>query len=157
MSALHHEWPGLLGETIMNTVLALTIPADPVRPCAVVRVPATAVALSDAIGGGLLDEAVVVGRDEWACCVYADADREVRGLPANDRASGLVAGLTDGVPGTAGPDSPAASEWPPLRGDVLVTGLDTDGNDTDLPPAVLDQVTAAGLLPTGGHAGRISP
>ena len=88
---------------------------------------------------------------------YADADREVRGLPANDRASGLVAGLTDGVPGTAGPDSPAASEWPPLRGDVLVTGLDTDGNDTDLPPAVLDQVTAAGLLPTGGHAGRISP
>lgn len=126
-------------------VRALLVPADEHRHCTVVVVPETAAALSDAIGGGLLDE-VYQGRtlDHW-CCVYGDEERAAKRLPANDRARSLLAQLGWG----------GRIDARGLRGDLLFVGADSPSADTDVPEEVLRTAARAGLLAesVAAHAG----
>lgn len=134
-------------------ITALLIPADPGEPCTALALPLTSVALSDAIGGGLLDDAyygLVPGSTEpittqdtgsGGYCLYLDEDRVTRQLPLNDRAAAL--GIRLG--------------WPPrhdvvLRGDVLVTGATPAGHDTSVGAGVLTAAVRAGLI--SSHAAR---
>jgi hypothetical protein len=119
------------------SVRALLIPADLERRCAVQELALTAAALSDAIGGGLLDDALTDTINGAGYCLYADADRLTKLLPDNPRAVLLAARLgwihlTDRIQ---------------LRGDILITGADHSGNDTDLPYALVEAAHRTGLLP----------
>jgi hypothetical protein len=119
------------------SIRALLIPADLQRRCAVLELVLTAAALSDAIGGGLLDDALTDTIDGAGYCLYADADRIAQGLPDNPRAVLLAARLgwihlADRVQ---------------LLGDILITGADDTGNDTDLPYVLVEAAHRTGLLP----------
>lgn len=115
-------------------IQVLLIPADPDRPCLVRPLPDTAAALRDAIGGGLLDEAVYAVVNNLGYCVYLDEHRGDQ--PENRRATMLAAHL-----------GWLAAAWRTgLRGDALVCGVDRDGNDTDVPLAVVAVAGVAGLL-----------
>lgn len=119
------------------TLHVLLIPADPVRPCAVQRLPLSTAALSDAIGGGVLETVVTSAFEDCAFHVYADRHREARQLPDNQRAILLSARLgciqlVDRIQ---------------LRGDVLLTGSDTAGNDLDVPYAVFEAAFRSRILP----------
>jgi len=114
-----------------------------------VTVPDRATAFSDAIGGGLLEEIhqdVVTGS---RYLVYGDEDRTAKGLQANARAAVLAArlGWID------------QADRVGLHGDLLLVGTDMHSRDTNVPSAVLDAATSAGLLPipgatrTGGTGG----
>jgi hypothetical protein len=118
-------------------VHALLIPVDPGTRCAVLELALTAAALSDAIGGGLLDEALVESLDGVSYCVYADLDRVTRQLPPNARVAVLAArlGWIDLV------------DRAHLRGDLLIVGADDQGNDTDVPISVIEAAQRCGLLP----------
>jgi hypothetical protein len=118
------------------SVRALLIPADLERRCAVQELTLTATSLSDAIGGGLLDEALIESLDGIGYCVYADLDRVTRGLPVNARIAVLAArlGWIDLV------------DRAQLRGDLLIVGADDQGNDTDVPDTVIEAAQRCGLL-----------
>jgi hypothetical protein len=95
-----------------------------------------AAALSDAIGGGLLDEALhgTYLTDEFT--VYLNDHRLIAPLPANDRAATLSArmGYTD-------------RRWlAGLRGDALLLGRGNH-DDEDVPASIVNAARAAGLLP----------
>ena len=117
-----------------SPVLALVTPADARQPVRVVLVRPSSVAFSDAIGGGLLDDALVGVCEGGRFGVYLDLDRETEDLPANDRAATLLArlGHTDWQR-TAG-----------LLGDALVVGVDVRGGDCDVPTGVLVAACRAG-------------
>jgi hypothetical protein len=110
-----------------SPVLALAVPADGKQPVQVMLVASSSAAFSDAIGGGLLDDAVTGVCEGDPFEVYLDAERESKGLPANDRAAVLLARL-----GHAERNLLAG-----LRGDTLIVGLDARGGDADLPAGVL--------------------
>jgi hypothetical protein len=119
------------------SVRALLIPADLARRCAVRELALTAAALSDAIGGGLLDDALTDTIGGAGYCLYANADRLTKLLPDNPRAVLLAARLgwihlADRIQ---------------LLGDILITGTDHTGNDTDLPYALVEAAHRTGLLP----------
>jgi hypothetical protein len=120
-----------------ETAQVLRIPADPAERCTVQALTLSGVVLSDALGGGLLDDAIYATVDEQGYVVYLDLDRGPRDLPVNSRAVELLSWL-----GCAG-----AAEEVGLRGDVLVLGADADGDDTHVPTAVLSRARRAGLLP----------
>lgn len=116
-------------------VQALRVPADPVEPLAVVRVKPSATALSEAIGGGLLDDSVQGWTAGDGYTFYLDENRVRKGLPDNARAATLAArlGHTDRI-------------WlSEVRGDVLITGCTLRGDETDVPEAVLAAAHQAGL------------
>lgn len=118
------------------SVHGLVVPADPRHHVEVRELTLVAAALSDAIGGGLLDEALVgtYGTDDFT--FYLDERRNVAQLPVNDRAAVLSARLGFVRRGwLAG-----------LRGDALVLGRLHDHEDTDVPRSVVDVARAAGLL-----------
>lgn len=95
-------------------------------------------ALSDLIGGGLLDEALHATFDGHRYVVYLDEQRVELDLPVNDRAVVLSARL--GV---------VDRTWMrDLRGDALILGADEHRNDDNVPRAVLDLARAAGVLPS---------
>lgn len=118
-------------------VLALLVPADAKLPVSVVLVRASSVAFSDAIGGGLLDDAVAGVCEGGRFGVYLDADREAKDLPANDRAAVLLVRL--------GHTERALLAG--LRGDALVVGIDVRGGDTDVPAGALVAACQAGARP----------
>jgi hypothetical protein len=104
----------------------------------------SAVALSEAIGGGLLDEAWCgeVGRSGFT--VYLDDDRVVKGLAANQRAAVLSARLGN-----------VERDWlASLRGDALVLGRDARLDDTDVPARVLSAAWQGGLPTDCPHSWR---
>jgi hypothetical protein len=113
-------------------IRALFLPADPHRLARIVLVELSSTAISDAIGGGLLHEINCTDTTTPTHVVYQDADRDAKELPRNDRAWRLAARLN----------------WPhvhhriSLRGDALITGLDTLGQDTD----VLNEVATAAFF-----------
>jgi hypothetical protein len=75
-------------------VLGLQVPAETRRPVSVVLVRASSVAFSNAIGGGILDDALTGACEGGRYGVYLDLDRETKNLPANDRAAVLLARLS---------------------------------------------------------------
>ena len=100
-------------------------PADAGRPLELRAVADTAAAISDLLGGVLLDNA-----DAWnlgrgvSASVYWAEDRA--GLPVNDRLSVLATrlGIVDRTFHTA------------ARGDALLLGATRQGRDVDVPGAV---------------------
>jgi hypothetical protein len=118
-------------------VHALLVPWDLRRACQVQELALTGVALSDAIGGGLLEEGLRGEIGAAAYSVYLDEDRVARGLPYNERAVLLSARL-----GKAG------RRWlGSLRGNVLFLGSDERLDDTDVPAALLETARRSGLIP----------
>ncbi|HET9657334.1 MAG TPA: hypothetical protein VFP72_18420 [Kineosporiaceae bacterium] len=118
----------------------LVLPADVTVPCQVRRVPMTATGISASIGGGVLAETPCLV-ERGIHTIYQDADREVRGLPANERAFRLAARL----------GWPHVERRISLRGTAVVLGLDCRGEDTHVPAMVLEAAIREGLLP-GGRA-----
>jgi hypothetical protein len=108
-------------------IRALLIPAAVDRPCEVITVPLTSKDFSEVLGGCLLDDVFYGTYGAFGYCIYADAMRSNKDLPANDRASVLAVrlGLEDHL-----------RRWD-LSGDVLVTGANAYGDDQDVPAAVV--------------------
>lgn len=109
-----------------SVLRALLIPADAARPAAVILLPDTAAAFSQAIGDVLLD-AIPAGHGGRRYCIYLPDDEPGPG-PDNPRAAALAArlGLHD------------RQLQAGLRGDILLTGLrGHDDTDQDVPAAVL--------------------
>jgi hypothetical protein len=111
---------------------ALLIPADAGSPLGVVMVRDSTVAISDLLGGGLVDDPPLIGfhgTDRYA--LYLDINRA--GAPDNPRAALLAALL--------GMHQRAVRAA--LRGAVLVTGMRPDvDEDVDVPAEVVDLVTS---------------
>jgi hypothetical protein len=113
-------------------LLALLVPEEPDRTCSLIGIRDSAVGLSEALGGVLLDECAVDGLPTHRCWLYLDAARHEHRLPRNENLDRLAATL--GWP----PDR--LDDW---RGPALVTGRDLAWADRDIPAAVL-----AAALPT---------
>jgi hypothetical protein len=117
-------------------VSGLLIPSDAGLHCTIRDITLTAVALSDAIGGGLLEDGLLGEISGARFCFYLDEDRVAKGLPPNERAAVLSArlGQTDRT-------------WmASLRGDTLILGCDERLNDTDVPLRVVEAARATGLV-----------
>lgn len=96
-------------------------------------------AFSDIIGGGLLDDTLVLELPGGvAVTCYVDELRHERGLPPNPRAATLLAsfGMVE------------AGILDTLRGDLLVTGVDRRGADVDVPERALALAKSCRLLAT---------
>lgn len=120
-----------------SSVLALRVPADVGEPVSVVEVKASAVALSEQIGGGLLDDRLQGVLDGQRYAFLLDEQRAAKGLPGNERAAVLAARL-----------GRVDREWlAQLHGDALVTGMDARHEETDIPLRVLSAACRAGLIP----------
>ncbi|HET9657759.1 MAG TPA: hypothetical protein VFP72_20575 [Kineosporiaceae bacterium] len=98
--------------------------------------------MSDAIGGGLLEDALTGERDGFGYAFYVDEHRVAKGLPRNDRAAVLSARLGH-----------VTRAWlADLRGDVLVLGCDSHLDDVSVPRPVVDAAVRSGLFVTGVEA-----
>lgn len=127
---------GLSGRSVVR---ALRVPASPGEPVAVVMVKVSAVALSDAIGGGLLDDSMQGTADGDQYVFYLDEERAAKALPDNPRAAALAARLGH-----------VDRTWlASMRGDLLVTGCTTHGNDVDVPRSVVAAARRCGLVVIG--------
>lgn len=122
--------------TARRTVLGLLLPADPSRALTLLPVADTSPAFSDAIGGGLLEEIRSGIHHGRAYCLYGDEERVSRRLPANPRAGTLakLLGWRQQVPALA------------LLGDLLMVGIDAEGQDVDLPEEIIRLAVGAGLI-----------
>lgn len=130
-----------------RSVVALRVPADPRKPVEVVAVSLSAVALSEQIGGGLLDDSCRGEVGGHGYTVYLDENRIAKGLPDNPRAAVLAARL-----GHVDRDRQAG-----LRGDVLLVGLDGHFQDVDVPPPVIAAALRSAVLGTGSAGSRGRP
>jgi hypothetical protein len=119
-----------------RVVRGLLVPADPDRDCERVDLPLSAVALSDCIGGGLLDE-VFYGQVAYGkrFCVYADLDRVAKEMLLNVRAEELVDRLSRS----------RACVGLDLWGNVLFLGATAVDDDADLPGAAWAIAQACGV------------
>jgi hypothetical protein len=129
------------GRRDRTSALGLRIPADIGAPVKLVALTLTAVELSEAIGGGLLEEALDGEYDGGGYTFYLDEHRVAKGMPRNERAAVLAARL-----GHVGRE--LLSD---LRGDALVMGWDRRLDDSSIPRGVLEVASRAGLLVE--HAG----
>jgi hypothetical protein len=118
------------------SIRALHLPASDADTCHIVIVIVASVDFSNAIGGGLLEDAYYGTADGKGFCVYLDEDRAAKGLPSNNRASVLAAQLGWRDRGDLR-----------LVGDALITGLTPAGDDTDVPVPILTAAQRGGLLP----------
>lgn len=126
------------------SVLGLRIPADAGRPVTLAALRLTASVLSDAIGGGLLEDALTAEQDSGGYTFYVDEHRVAKGLPGNDRAAVLAARLGH-----------MTRAWlADLRGDVLVLGADGRLDDVSVPRFVVDAAVRSGLMVQGAEGGR---
>lgn len=120
----------------IGSVVGLRIPADVGGSVALTVLPLTASALSDAIGGGLLEDALIGEAGGSGCTFYVDELRVAKGPPPNDRAGVLAARLGH-----------VNRAWlADLRGDVLVLGCDTRLDDVSVPRVVVEAATRSGLV-----------
>jgi hypothetical protein len=127
-------------------MLGLSVPAAAEEPVTLVRVKRTAAAVSELVGGGLLDEAGGATADGARFTVYTDEDRVAKGLRVNERAVLILSdplGLVD------------RSQLAQLRGDVLVLGVDGRLDDTDVPDAVIAAAREAGWLQADAPSARV--
>lgn len=112
---------------VAATVRALLVPADLQTTVRVITVKNSAVANSEAIGGGLIDDSVTGDYRGTRFALYRCEDRADQ--QDNPRAAVLAArlGLTD------------RALLASMRGDVLVTGLARLSNDdVDVPAQVVE-------------------
>jgi len=122
----------------MNTgrsLWALHIPADPEQHIQVIQIPNSAAAISDTIGGGLLDD-TTTGQLPNGTHYTIYLNQNPNDLPDNPRAATLTArlGHTDRDVQTR------------IRGDTLITGLDPQtGDDTNVPAELLHALRHCGL------------
>jgi hypothetical protein len=114
-------------------VLGLRIPADLGQPVSLAVLPLTASALSEAIGGGLLEDALI-GESKGSGYTFLDEHRAAQGLPPNGREAVLAARLGH-----------VNRAWPAdLRGDVLVLGCDGRLDDVSVPRFVVKAAARSG-------------
>lgn len=120
-----------------DVLTGLLIPADPQCPCTVLVLRNSSPALSEAIGGGLIEDAYYGRICGQGYCLYLDDEREAKRLPENARAVLLAARLSwvDQIDRLR------------LRGDALLTGTARNGDDADVPEALLAAARRTGLLP----------
>ena len=136
---------GLPGTIPPRQVRVLLVPADPAGQVQLMVVADSARAISDALGGCLLDDTTVgaLPQGGWFTVYLADgvylAEGDVATLPGNPRAAALVARL-----GLVGRQFQAR-----IRGPVLIAGLDPDtGADVDVPVEVVAAAEQTGLTVT---------
>lgn len=135
---------GSAGRVGCRSVLGLRIPAEVGQPLALVALPLSASALSDAIGGGLLDDALTAEGGDGGYTFYVDEHRVAKGLPGNDRAAVLSARMEH-----------VTRAWlADLRGDVLVLGCDGRLEDVSVPLFVVDAAVRSGLFVEQAEADR---
>ncbi len=124
------------GRVGCKSVLGLRIPADAGGPLALAVLRLTASELSDAIGGGLLEDALIGDVDGAGYTFYLDEHRVAKGLPRNERAGVLAARLGH-----------VNRAWlADLRGDVLVLGCDGRLDDVSVPRFVVEAADRSGLV-----------
>lgn len=132
------------GRAGCGSVLGLRIPADAGCPVSLAVLALTASALSDAIGGGLLEDALVGEVGGAGCTFYVDELRVAKGLRLNGRAEVLAARLGH-----------VTRAWlADLRGDVLVLGCDCRLGDVCVPRLVVDAAVRSWLTVQPVGAGR---
>lgn len=135
---------GVTGRGELGSVLGLRIPADAGRPVVLSALRLSASVLSEAIGGGLLEDALVGEVGGSGYTFYLDERRVAKGLPGNERAAVLTARLGH-----------VNRSWlADLRGDVLVLGCDGHLDDVSVPRFVVDAAVRSGLLVQGVGAAR---
>lgn len=123
-----------------RTVRALLVPADGADPVEVVTVADSAQAISDTLGGCLLDDSTIGSLPHGGLFTVYLTDGAST-LADNPRAAALAARL-----GLMGRRLQQAR----LRGPVLVAGLDpATGGDLDVPAGVLTAARRVGLRITG--------
>jgi len=124
----------------------LRIPAHQSAAAEVVWLRNRSTCLSDAIGGGNLEEVIRVppvhGADGW--CLYLDEDRRAKGLAWNGALSVVLTGLGCACVGLV------------LAGDALISGLTSNHDDTDVPGVVLRAAFAGAVLDPGPGRSRSS-
>jgi hypothetical protein len=123
---------GLPSHPSPKMLQALMIPADTRCPIRIIEVADSSTAISNAIGGAMLDDSLTVDSGVYRCTLYLNADRNQASY--NPRAAILASRL-----GLRGLDVQTG-----LRGDVLVTGLQ-DNEDCDVPTDVADLTRASTL------------
>jgi hypothetical protein len=117
-------------------VLGLRVPADAGSSVSLAVLRLTASALSDAIGGGLLEDALIGEFGGAGYTFYVDELRVAKGLPRNGRAAVLAARLGH-----------VTRAWlADLRGDVLVLGCDARLDDVSVPRVVVEAAARSGLV-----------
>ncbi len=129
------------GRAGCGSVLGLRIPTEESSPVTLALLRLRASELSDAIGGGLLEDALIGEAEGSGYTFYVDELRVAKGLPPNGRAALLAARLGH-----------VTRAWlADLRGDVLVLGCDGRLDDVSVPRVVVEAATRSGLtvLPVG--------
>ncbi len=132
------------GHVGCGSVLGLRIPVDAGLPVSLMVLRLSSSALSAAIGGGLLEEALTAEIAGGGYTFYVDAHRVAKGLAPNDRAVVLSARL--------GHVSRAWLE--DLRGDVLVLGCDARLDDVSVPRFVVEAAMQSALMAARTEADR---
>jgi hypothetical protein len=107
-------------------LFALLVPAEHELRPTVLMLRDQAGDLSDALGGGLLDEIAVDGRPAHRCWVYLDEARCARQQPRNRRLERLASAL--------GWIRKRPADW---HGPALITGRDLYWADRDVPSVVV--------------------
>jgi hypothetical protein len=132
------------GRVTRGSVLGLRIPADPGEQVRLAALRLSASALSDAIGGGLLEDALTSESGGSGYTFYVDEFRVAKGLRPNDRAAVLAARLGH-----------VNRSWlADLCGDVLVLGCDGRLEDVSVPLFVVDAAVRSGLFVEQTEGGR---
>jgi hypothetical protein len=123
-----------------ESVRILLVPADPAEPLEVIAVANSARAISDALGGHLLDDTTIGALPGGRWFTFYLADPSVPALPDNPRAAALATRL-----GLVDRDLQAQ-----IAGPVLVAGIDPrSGNDVNVPDEVVAAAVQTGLPVTG--------
>ena len=108
-----------------KTITALLVPADQALPVRTIEIAPTLDTLQSLVGGYL--EAVT--RDRVAA--YLNEEGKYLGVPTNPRATAYMLQARMIFP------------FDVIAGDLVLIGIDADGRDSDVPPAVVDAVAAA--------------
>lgn len=136
------EWRD--GRVRRGAVLGLRIPADAGRSVTLTVLRLSASALSDAVGGGFVEDALTAEHGGGRYTSYVDEHRVAKGLPGNERAAVLAARLGH-----------VTRAWlADLRGDVLVLGADGCLDDVSVPRFVVYTAVRSGLMVQGAEGGR---